>query len=168
MTQNRGFTLVEILIVVIILAILAAVVLPQFSNASQEARSSMLRDDLRLLRAQVQVFKAQHRGVAPGYPNCDPTAAPDEATFVAHLTMASNTDGATAAPGTPGFRWGPYMSRMPPNPVNELATVQMLQDADPIPANADDSHGYVYHAATQTLLADSPGVDPKGVRYIDY
>jgi prepilin-type N-terminal cleavage/methylation domain-containing protein len=42
-TRSRsGFTLVEILIVVIILGILAALVIPQFTNASQNARESSL------------------------------------------------------------------------------------------------------------------------------
>jgi len=38
--NSRGFTLVEILIVVIILGILAAIVIPQFSSASNDARRS--------------------------------------------------------------------------------------------------------------------------------
>jgi len=38
--KNSGFTLVEILIVVVILGILAAIVIPQFSQASLEARES--------------------------------------------------------------------------------------------------------------------------------
>ncbi|MBX3362554.1 MAG: prepilin-type N-terminal cleavage/methylation domain-containing protein [Phycisphaeraceae bacterium] len=37
-TVKRGFTLVEILIVVVILGILAAIVVPQFTNAANEAR----------------------------------------------------------------------------------------------------------------------------------
>ena len=40
--RKSGFTLIEILIVVIILGILAAIVIPQFSNASNDARKSSL------------------------------------------------------------------------------------------------------------------------------
>ena len=41
--RKKGFTLVEILIVVIILGILAAIVIPQFANASGDARTTNLR-----------------------------------------------------------------------------------------------------------------------------
>ena len=56
----RGFTLVEILIVVIILGILAAIVIPQFTNASQNARESSLQSTLQTLRSQIQLYKLQH------------------------------------------------------------------------------------------------------------
>src|SRR3954447_24016768 len=71
MRRRRAFTLIEILIVVVILGILATIVLPQFSNASNTARESALKDDLRYLRTQVAVYKAQHHDVAPGYPGGD-------------------------------------------------------------------------------------------------
>src|ERR1700716_1023915 len=68
MKTNRtrsGFTLVEILIVVIILGILAAIVIPQFTNASTDARKSSMLSQLQTLRSQVQLFKLQHNDVLP-------------------------------------------------------------------------------------------------------
>src|SRR5437868_4840092 len=52
---NRGFTLVEILIVVIILGILAAIVIPQFANASSDARLTNLRTSLANVRNQIEI-----------------------------------------------------------------------------------------------------------------
>lgn len=57
--RNSAFTLVEILIVVVILGILAAVVIPQFVNASDEAQVGNVETQLRTLRTQVQLFRAQ-------------------------------------------------------------------------------------------------------------
>ncbi|MEM9111640.1 MAG: prepilin-type N-terminal cleavage/methylation domain-containing protein, partial [Planctomycetota bacterium] len=49
---RKGFTLVEILIVVVILGILAAIVIPQFTNASEAAKASSVLSQLQTLRSQ--------------------------------------------------------------------------------------------------------------------
>jgi prepilin-type N-terminal cleavage/methylation domain-containing protein len=168
MPRTRAFTLVEVLIVVIILAILAAIVLPKFSNASAVARASMLADDLRLMRAQIQVFRAQHNDVAPGYPNGISTGTPTQDAFVSHLTKATNKAFGVAEPGTAGFPFGPYFSSFPENPINGLQTVKIVANAAAFPATADDSFGWVYQGSTLIFKADSAGVDDKGVSYFDY
>ena len=60
-TGRRGFTLIEILIVVVILGILAAIVIPQFSSASQDANDAAVRDQLRTIRLQIEYYRAQVR-----------------------------------------------------------------------------------------------------------
>lgn len=63
--RTRAFTLVEILIVVVILAILAAIVIPQFSNASQESIKSALRGQLKQIDDQIEVYRVNHAGLIP-------------------------------------------------------------------------------------------------------
>jgi len=57
---RQGFTLIEILIVVVILGILAAIVIPQFTDASQEAASSNLRSQLQTIRSQIELYNVQN------------------------------------------------------------------------------------------------------------
>ena len=85
-TRKGGFTLVEILIVVVILGILATIVIPQFSNASINAKENMLKDELRYLRTQIIVYRAQHKDVSPGYPGGDTGQSPTETDFVNQMT----------------------------------------------------------------------------------
>ncbi|HWL93195.1 MAG TPA: prepilin-type N-terminal cleavage/methylation domain-containing protein [Phycisphaerae bacterium] len=107
--RSKAFTLVELLIVVIILGILAAVVIPQFSDASNEARDSSLTTNLATLRGQIELYRLQHNGT---YPSA--TAA----TFISQMTTKTNPDGTTT--GTPTL--GPYLQRMPNNPFTNDAT----------------------------------------------
>lgn len=69
--RARAFTLVEILIVVVILAILAAITIPQFSNASQEALKSTLRRQLQSIDDMVEVYRVNNAGALP---TADPVA----------------------------------------------------------------------------------------------
>src|SRR5215212_2947686 len=98
---HRGFTLIEMLIVVVILGILATIVIPQFSNASINAKENTLKDELRYLRTQIVVYKAQHHDCPPGYPNGDREAAATGADFVAQLTKPTDEDGVINASNTP-------------------------------------------------------------------
>ena len=65
MRAKSGFTLVEILIVVVILGILAAIVIPQFTDASTEAKTSSLCSDLQTVRSQLELYKIQHNDALP-------------------------------------------------------------------------------------------------------
>ncbi len=168
MIAQKGFTLVEILIVVIILGILAAMILPQFSSATESARASMLMDDLRVMRTQLEVFKAQHNGVPPGFPGCDSTQTPTEAAMLDHVTRSSNSAGATAAVNTPGYPYGPYMRELPTNPFNGKSTVRVLSASDTLPDSPADQYGWVYQPSSMTFKSDSLGKDNNGVPYFDY
>jgi general secretion pathway protein G len=166
--SSNAFTLVEILIVVVLLGILALVIIPMVSGSVIAARESAVAHDLQMLRRYVLIYTAQHREVAPGYPNGDTTQAPTEQTFVDQITLSSNTSGQTAPMGTSGFPRGPYLTKIPVNPLNQKDTVQVLADGDAFPANGDGSHGWIYKPATAEVRADCAGTDDNGKRYYDY
>lgn len=62
---RTAFTLIEILIVVIILGILAAIVVPQFSTATSDARAGNLKAQLSSIQNQIELFAAQRNGAYP-------------------------------------------------------------------------------------------------------
>lgn len=146
--KNKGFTLVEILIVVIILGILAAIVIPQFTNASEDARKSALASDLQSLRSQIELYKIQHHDRGP---NIDENGDedPDAANFVLRLTGTTNNWGEIVAAGTEGAK-GPYMQDFPSNPFADTGVQQTVSLADDNPADASEA-GWWYDKDTGTI-----------------
>jgi len=126
MRAKSGFTLVEILIVVVILGILAAIVIPQFTEASTEAKTSSLRTDLQTVRSQIELYKIQH--------NDNP---PTLAGFVAQMTGQTDINGAV------GTDYGPYLQKIP---------VEPFTDSNAVAADGA-TVGWCYAAATGRFWA---------------
>ena len=103
---KKGFTLIEILIVVIILGILAAIVIPQFSSASTQARTSSLQTTVQTLRSQVALYKLQHADALP------------------NLSAANGWTTLTATSTYNGQTFGPYMADVPKNPLTNASVVK--------------------------------------------
>lgn len=137
MIAKRGFTLVEIMIVVALLGILAAIVVPQFSSNTSEAKVSALSSNLAAIRKQVELYRYHHQEQWP--------AAVSEAGADFIRRMTTKTDAA----GNAGTQYGPYFLRMPANPFNNLDTVR-VGDAG---AGAN-THGWRFDPATGQFQAD--------------
>ncbi len=103
MKAKSGFTLVEILIVVVILGILAAIVIPQFTEASTEAKTSSLCTDLQTMRSQIELYKIQHNDLLP--------AASGDTALDFQARMCAQTNIA----GDAGSDYGPYLQKIPTN-----------------------------------------------------
>ncbi|PKL47376.1 MAG: redox-sensing transcriptional repressor Rex [Planctomycetes bacterium HGW-Planctomycetes-1] len=142
MRKRNGFTLVEILIVVVILGILAAIVIPQFSDASEEAKLSTLVSDLQTVRSQIQLYKLQHKGALPGA---------GDATFSQAMTQYTTADGALATTQAPGDGvYGPYLQKIPKNPFNNSDEVSEGVASPP----GDDSSGWYFNKTTGAFNAN--------------
>ncbi len=103
---DRGFTLVEILVVVILLGALAMIVVPHITDASDETREAVVKSDLRGIRTQIQLYRSEHRST---YPSME--------LFVEQMTGKTQVDGSV------GGDLGPYLMAIPTNPYNNDSTV---------------------------------------------
>ncbi len=148
--KNTGFTLVEILIVVIILGILAAIVIPQFTEASNDARVSALVSDLQTVRGQIELYKVQHKDDYPGTVSDAWTIG----NFVTALTSKTDIDGVVGGTGT----LGPYLQKFPTNGFESDNTVaEATAVADPL-AEVAGGAGWWFNQTTGNF----------GVNTLDY
>lgn len=113
--RPSGFTLIEVLIVVLILAILAAIVVPQFTSATGQSRANALQANLYHVRQALQVYRVEH--------GTYPDLGPDGQTLIDQLTLATDAEGNTAAVGTAGHNLGPYLRIFPDNPQTSGRTI---------------------------------------------
>lgn len=134
--ERNGFTLVEILIVVIILGILAAIVIPQFAMASDDARLSTLASDLQSVRSQLELYRCHHTGGT--YPD-----GADSDTWTAQLTGRTDDDGSV------GTIHGPYLRSFPVNLFNNSAAVAIDATGASGPGLVDaDTCGWYFNGVT--------------------
>jgi general secretion pathway protein G len=147
MKAKSGFTLVEILIVVVILGILAAIVIPQFTEASTEARESSLKTDLQTLRSMIELYSVQHLDVNPTLLN-----------FANQMTQQSDING-TVPPAAGMTALGPYLQQIPTNPFNTLNTLENSGTA------GDGGAGWEYDENTGEIHADDTLSTPDGTAH---
>ena len=129
MISDRGrkaFTLIEVLIVVVIMAVLAATIIPQFSSSTQDAKTSQTTFNTHTLRSQIELYRIHHGS----YPTVDG--------FETAMTVKDETTG-----------YGPYMDEVPDNPFADAAVAnKVAATTSTSPASGDGSSGWQYNATT--------------------
>lgn len=166
--KNKAFTLVEIIIVVTILGIMAAIVMPTFQNNVAQAKESASKTNLATMRAQIELYKLHHNGYPPGYVNgAGAPVATVELQLIGTTTVIGQASPSTV-PSAP-FLYGPYLKKIPPNPYNKLSTITYVAEATEFSAAVDGtSSGWLYKKETGEIVINQTGTDSQGVAYYSY
>jgi general secretion pathway protein G len=134
-TIRKAFTLVEILIVVVILGILAAIVVPQFTSATQDSQAGNIKSQLGTLQRQIELFQAKNNS----YP--------------------------TIAGGTAALQWAPmiaggFIKNAPKNPAwpNQAADAAGQLSSGVVFGSA--TTGWVWHTGNRQIYASYFMDDP--------
>lgn len=123
---SKAFTLVEILIVVVILGILAAIVIPQFTRASEDAQVGNVETQLQTIRSQLELYRVRNNGQPPSL-------------------------GSGANSGWNDLVSDQFLRTAPLNPRTGTATIVAGTQADSqVPATSGGT-GWIYDASTRTV-----------------
>lgn len=132
-TRRNGFTLIELMIIVTIIGILAAIVIPTFSNANETAKSGALASQLNTVKKSLVMYKTDHNGIYP-----------TDAQLITNqwqvLTNSTDIDGDIT-----GEDYGPYFQKPPFNAFIDSNVVAV-----------DNSAAWQYDSSTGTIQAVVP------------
>lgn len=138
--NQTGFTLIEMLIVVIVLGILAMIIIPQITVSTEDAKLATLQTNLNTMRNAIELYYHQHNQIYPGAKDTDGstalwTAGNETAAaiaFIAQLTTYTEASGKAAGDSRnlTAPIYGPYIKTvtLPKNPFTD--TVDLTCDTD--------------------------------------
>ncbi len=135
--QNKGFSLMEVVIVAAILAILAAIALPRLSRGSRGASDAALDADLTALQKAIDLFATEHGGQ---FPNADSIAG--------QLTQYTDRQGNPRDKKDSLHFYGPYLRAIPPLPVGPRRGNTKIGSKD------EDGIGWIYNPESGQIRAN--------------
>jgi prepilin-type N-terminal cleavage/methylation domain-containing protein len=150
--KDKGFSLLEVVIVAAIVAILAAIALPRAGRGSKGAGEAALEADLEILRKAIDVFVAEHHGLYPGGD-----------TIASQLTQYTDLQGKVRSARDASHVYGPYLRAVPPLPVG------LRKGGAKIASSDGPGVGWIYDPTSGKIRANTgvTEISAAGVRYRD-
>ncbi len=148
--RGKGeFSLVDGLILIALMVIVSGTAIPVIEAINHRAKVSAMLQNLRTLRAQIELYKLEHGGETPLlYEGVFP-----------QLTSHTNQRGVPGKLGS-DFPYGPYLrAGIPINPLTNGYAVTLTETFPP--TNSSGNGGWLYHQKTGQICPDVEG-------YLDY
>lgn len=164
-SRLRAFSLIELVIVVVIIAIIGAIAIPKMSRGAVGASESALIQNLSVLRSALDLYQTENGGNYPSTANV----------FNA-LTQYNDGLGNLSATKTGNYIYGPYLrTTVPSCPVGSKKGQNGITDGSAyatqgVTAGSSTNAGWLYTPATGAIVANTAGteLDSKGVAYNTY
>jgi prepilin-type N-terminal cleavage/methylation domain-containing protein len=139
--RSRGFSIIELVMVIGILGFVSAIAIPRVSAAAETARASTLAETQARLQRACDLFSADHFELS--------IAEKTDGSLVTDSSLASRLLVATNAAGDAAGVYGPYMASIPLNPYNGLNTIRITSSSV-----RNGTAGWMYVTSTRTVLPD--------------
>jgi len=164
--KRTGFSMVELVIVIVILGIIAAIAIPRISSGTKNAGESALRANLATVRNAIDWYYGEHSTVFPGVKAAGGSfgVAGSQEAFTNQLLHYTKTDGTVSAALDAAFPYGPYVrgsfpalpvgSNAGKNNIKVVAKAGLLEGTD-----TDDTSGWIYNSTTGQFIANLPDAE---------
>ncbi len=164
--NQSGFTLMEMLIVVIVLGILAMIIIPQITVSTEDAKLKTMQTNLNTMRNAIELYYHQHNQTYPGAIKADGSGAAvtvDEAQTAFNAQLTTYTEASGKAAGDKATLtapiYGPYIktATLPTNPFTEevnLTCDTTITNVTTRTADAGATDAWKFYVKTGVFIAN--------------
>ena len=139
--EIKKITKIDLAVIAVCLGVVAAIIIPKYSLASTNARTTELISALQTIRSQIELYKIQHDDLFPG--QLYPGGNIRRRDFTEALTMRD-------AEGL-----GPYLLKVPKNPFNAKNSITFVNDEMAIPSGVEGTGWWLNIATGEFRACDS-------------